>query len=141
MVFACSLCYLLIAEERRGLGSTLSTCFRMSILFGAGDPSRSLYVHCLISLDSGFLTSLPSDTCKQKPLAIVTPLQSSHLFFPFHDVSASNSLSSASLLFNTSIGVHTGIEGGTMTTKVLRNYLAADAVFGKCSWQTFIRLF
>lgn len=131
------------SRGRKGFGSMLSTCFRTSILSWAGDPSRSLNVHLHISLDSpnGFLTSLPSDTCKQKPLAIVTPLRSSHLFFPLHDVSVSNSQSSANLLFNSCIGVHTGIEGGTVTRKVLLKYLAADAVFGKCSWQTLTRLF
>lgn len=60
-----------------------------------------------------FWLPLSSATCKQKTLAILTPLQSSHLFFILHYIYDSNSQSRANLfLFNTYIRVHIRIQGG-----------------------------
>ena len=87
MLFACcSLCYLLIAEERRGLESMLSTGFGPSTLPWAGDPSRSLNIHLHISLcldpPYGFLTSFTlwylrtEATCNSHSSAEQSPLLS-----------------------------------------------------------------
>lgn len=60
-----------------------------------------------------FWLPLSSATCKQKTLAILTSLQSSHPFFILHDIYDSNSQSRANLfLFNTYIRVHIRIQGG-----------------------------
>lgn len=126
MFFACySLCYLLIVEKGRRRKTNKQKRFRKYALYWCWTPTplsreplqitQHPSLHFPVSRLSLRIFWLPlsSATCKQKTLAILTPLQSSHLFFILHYICDSNSQSRANLfLFNTYIRVHIRIQGG-----------------------------